>query len=116
MQRAHGQAGAFVSRLVVDRLSLAVVELDDLVASPADSRVCTTTSCTRAFDRLCSADLAPVTAFFNEASGKGSKERFFCNGEERCGQRAVCVFVCLGVWVFLLFVCACRVASRAPRE
>ena len=35
-----------------------------------------------AFGRFCSADLAPASALFNAATGKGSTHRFFTTGEE----------------------------------
>ncbi|MDP2071013.1 alkaline phosphatase PhoX [Methylotenera sp.] len=72
--RAHGQKGAFVSRWVIDAETLAVRSGADLVQNTVPAGL--------AFNRLCSADLAPQSAFFNAASGKGYAERLFLNGEE----------------------------------
>lgn len=39
-------------------------------------------SSSAALTRFCSADLPPVSAFYNTATGKGTQERIFMNGEE----------------------------------
>jgi hypothetical protein len=74
VMRAHGQKGAFVSRWVIDAETLTVRSGADLVQNTVPAGL--------AFNRLCSADLAPQSAFFNVASGKGYAERLFLNGEE----------------------------------
>ena len=84
--RAHGAKGAFVSEFVIDKATLSVLSGRDLIQNvfgwdTATQSLNTTTS-TIAFTRFCSADLAPVAAFYNKASGLGSQERIFMNGEE----------------------------------
>ena len=74
--RAHGAAGAFVSKWIIEKKTLRVLEgsdlIQDLVLVNGDS----------ALARLCSADLPPISAFYNAASGKGYDGRIFMNGEE----------------------------------
>lgn len=75
--RAHGSKGAFVSRWVVRKDTLEVVSGSDAIrtfvhaAGGAD-----------ALARLCSSDLAPVSAFFDAASGLGYGGRVYLTGEE----------------------------------
>ena len=83
--RKHFGRGAFVSRWNLDIASLKIIEGEDLikqakiwlaedkkhVVSPAYS-----------FNRLCSADLPPLSALYDVASGKGFNGRLFMNGEE----------------------------------
>ena len=81
--RAHAQKGAFVSRWVLDVESLKVQSGADLV------RATLPIGLVRPFNRLCSADLAPKSAFYNEATGKGYTGQLFLNGEEdKAGGRA----------------------------
>jgi len=88
--RDHGSQGAFVSRWVIDKSTLEVLEGDDLIKqvylwnTATDSFDLATT----AFNRLCSADLPDATAFYNAASGKGTAARIFMNGEESSSGRA----------------------------
>jgi serralysin len=82
--RDHGATGAFVSKLIIDKASLEVQQADDLSQQvflydrASDSYVETITQ----FGRLCSADLPPISAFYDAATGLGSTERIFLNGEE----------------------------------
>ncbi|MEI6713163.1 MAG: esterase-like activity of phytase family protein [Verrucomicrobiota bacterium] len=84
--RAHGAVGAFVSEWIVKKSTLRVISGSDLIKSvyPWDSvnQVSSGTASTVAFNRFCSADLPPVTAFYNSASGLGTQARLFMNGEE----------------------------------
>ena len=82
--REHGAVGAFVSRLVVDIDTLEVLGADDLgdTVYRYDAATGTFFAGTTAIGRLCSADLAPVSAFFDAASGKGTQDRIYLNGEE----------------------------------
>ena len=81
--RSHGQKGAFVSRWVIDVESLKVQSGSDLVRATMPVGV------VQGFNRLCSADLAPKSAFYNAASGKGYAGQLFLNGEEdKAGGRA----------------------------
>ena len=81
---AHGSKGAFVSKWVVNKTDLSVVSGSDLIQSV--NLWNTTTSSyapgTTAFNRFCSADLPEVSAFYNSATGLGTQERIFMNGEE----------------------------------
>jgi hypothetical protein len=82
--RAHGAKGAFVSKWVVDKDTLEVLSGSDLMQkvwtwnATTQAWVQTTT----AFNRFCSADLAPVSAFYDETTAKGTTNRLFLNGEE----------------------------------
>ncbi len=82
--RAHGSTGAFVSKWVINKSNLAVQSGSDLVQTVytwntgSSSYVQGTTQ----FNRFCSADLPPVAAFFNQATGLGTQERIFVTGEE----------------------------------
>jgi len=85
--RAHGAKGAFVSKWVVDSDTLQVLSGEDLIKKvyrwngtqwaqiPAGDPALT-------ISRLCSADLPAPSAFFDAASGLGTKERIFMDGEE----------------------------------
>jgi len=86
--RAHGTIGAFVSKWVINKSDLSVVSGADLIQNvklwngtgytihnalnPAPAPM----------GRFCSADLPPVAAFYNSATGLGTQERIFLNGEE----------------------------------
>lgn len=72
--RVHGQKGAFVSRWLIDVESLQVRSGADLVH--------TTVPAGLGFNRLCSADLAPQSAFYHAATSKGYAGLLFMNGEE----------------------------------
>ncbi|MBL7932122.1 MAG: hypothetical protein JNL60_09470, partial [Bacteroidia bacterium] len=86
---AHGQTGAYVSKLVINKSNLQVNSVSDLIQ---DVKIWTGTTYTTynsantstlaQFGRFCSGDLAKVTAFYNPASGKGTQERMLLNGEE----------------------------------
>lgn len=73
---AHGEKGAFVSRWRIDPATLRVIGGQDLI----QKAVLKTGG--PAFGRMCSADLPAVSAFYNAASGLGTAERLFMNGEE----------------------------------
>ncbi|BAQ48669.1 alkaline phosphatase PhoX [Methylobacterium aquaticum] len=82
--RAHGSAGAFVDRLVVDKASLKVLSAGDLGTSYYGFNAATGAYVqgTTALARLCSADLPAVSAFYDASTGLGTKARIFMNGEE----------------------------------
>ncbi len=82
--RAHGSKGAFVSKWVINKNNLAVVSGSDLIKKSYVWRTATNSfkDTTTAFNRFCSADLPPVSAFYNAATGMGTQERIFMNGEE----------------------------------
>lgn len=75
--RAHGAKGAFVSKWQIRKNDLEVLNGEDLIQNLV------LTSGTSTISRLCSADLAAPTAYFNRQSGKGFDEgRIFLSGEE----------------------------------
>ncbi len=87
--RAHGSIGAFVSKWVINKSTLAVVSGADLIqnvnlwnGSSYTTYNSSNTSTLAAFGRFCSADLPEVSAFFNSNSGAGTQDRIFMNGEE----------------------------------
>jgi serralysin len=87
--REHGQTGAFVSKLTIDKERLQVIQAEDLVQDVFFFNRDTDTYVedipflgTPQFGRLCSADLAPVSAFFDANTGLGTTERIFLDGEE----------------------------------
>jgi len=82
--RAHGSKGAFISEWLIRKSDLRVLSGQDLMSqvylwnSAANAYQAGTT----AFNRFCSADLAPPSAFYNSATGMGTQSRIFMNGEE----------------------------------
>jgi Bacterial protein of unknown function (DUF839) len=91
--RAHGARGAFVSKWTIRTSDLAVLEGEDLIQTlytwnPAlnggagDWQVSNTDAAPTRLNRLCSADLPPVSAFYNPATGNGYGGRLFMDGEE----------------------------------
>lgn len=75
--RAHGQKGSFVSQWTINKETLQVTKGRDLINS-----LFLDGSLSEAINRLCSADLPEVSAFYNAASGKGYSGRIFMTGEE----------------------------------
>ncbi|MCW1925668.1 choice-of-anchor J domain-containing protein [Luteolibacter arcticus] len=89
--RAHGDMGAFVSKWKIDKTTHQVVEGSDLIHSFFDWNEGSgnyVPGLDGSFDRMCSADLPPATARYHSASGKGSQEIIYFNGEETTGGRA----------------------------
>ena len=84
--RAHGQRGAFVSKWLINKETLAVVSGSDLMQRirmwDAVNQASLMTHTPFAFNRFCSGDLPAVTAFYNPATGLGTEERIYMNGEE----------------------------------
>jgi hypothetical protein len=84
--RAHGAKGAFVSKWIVNKNNLSIVSGSDLITSVygwnSTTQSLNTTSSILAFNRFCSADLPPVSAFYNPASGLGTLDRILMTGEE----------------------------------
>ena len=84
--RAHGAQGAFVSRWIIRKGDLAVLHGSDLIQEVTRWNVATASWDAPAkgvtMSRLCSADLAPVSALYDTASGLGYAGRIFLNGEE----------------------------------
>ncbi len=83
--RTHGGKGAFVSRWIINKADLSVVNISDLITNvflwdTVGSSY--TNSTTTAFNRFCAADLPVVSAFYNAGTGLGTQNRIFMNGEE----------------------------------
>ena len=79
--RKHQHKGAFVSRWVINVENLQVQTGEDLIQASVPAGL--------SFNRFCSADLAPSSAFYNATSGKGYQGQLFLNGEEdKAGGRA----------------------------
>lgn len=84
VERRHGSTGAFVSKWIIDRDTLEVVQGEDMIRRVAlwDTATDSFYNTTTQFNRFCSADLPSVGAFFNKDSGLGTKQKIFMNGEE----------------------------------
>jgi hypothetical protein len=88
--RAHGVKGAFVSKWIINKSNLSIVNGSDLIQTVklwdknTNSYITYNASTPQPtpFGRFCSADLPAVSAFYNKATGKGTQERIFMNGEE----------------------------------
>jgi hypothetical protein len=80
--RAHGQRGAFVSEWVVDKSNFKVLTGADLITNLQTWNGSSYVTATSAIGRLCSADLPEVSAFYDSASGLGTRSRIFMSGEE----------------------------------
>lgn len=86
--RAHGSAGAFVSKWTIEKNTLKVVGGSDLIQTvqlydpTANGGAGGYTAGTTAFNRLCSADLPVVSALYNAATGNGFDGKLFMSGEE----------------------------------
>jgi hypothetical protein len=85
--RDHGAKGAFVSKWIIRTDDLSVLSGEDLIQDVMVWNTTTyqfepATTAQKIFSRFCSADLAVLSAFYNEASGLGYNGRIFLNGEE----------------------------------
>ena len=90
--RAHGATGAFVSKWRIDKTTGRVLTGEDLIqwASLWSARAGAYDAAAKgvAFTRFCSGDLAPTSAFYDDASGLGHDDRLYLNGEEAGFGRA----------------------------
>lgn len=87
--RAHGSKGAFISKWTISKNDLQVISGQDLVqqvhiwnGTGYTTYNASNPSTLAAFNRLCSADLPKLSAFYNASENLGSSERIFMNGEE----------------------------------
>lgn len=88
--RAHGAAGAFVSKWVIDKTDLRAISGEDLIQQvvswdrSANNGQGGFTEPRKGvlFQRFCSADLPAPSAFYNRARRLGYDGRIFMNGEE----------------------------------
>lgn len=86
---AHGSLGSFVSRWKINKSNLSVISGADQIKNVYLWETkgyglynASNTSSKSAFNRFCSGDLAPVSAFYNSKSGNGTPNRIYLNGEE----------------------------------
>lgn len=79
---AHGATGAFVSRWVINKNTLAMVSGQDQIQTLNTVTPFTLPANAQQIGRLCSADLPVVGAFYNATTGMGTQERIFMGGEE----------------------------------
>ena len=82
--RAHGSKGAFVSKMIINKSDLSVISGSDLMQQVFlwDITTQSYTATTTAFSRFCSADLPALSAFYDAASGLGTTQHIYMNGEE----------------------------------
>jgi len=87
--RAHGSIGSFVSKWIISKSNLSVVSGSDLIqnvklwnGSGFTTYNAANPSTLARFNRFCSGDLPLPSAFFNSATGNGTPERIYMNGEE----------------------------------
>ena len=88
--RAHGSKGAFVSKWIIRKYDLAVLNGSDLIQNLKLWNTATSTyntfnisnPYTTGLNRFCSADLPKATAFYNPTTGRGTQNKIFMNGEE----------------------------------
>jgi hypothetical protein len=81
--RAHGSIGAFVEKLVIDINSLKVLSDTDLANTVFTADVSgNLVAGTTAWNRFCSGNLAEQSAFFDSATGLGTKNHIYTTGEE----------------------------------
>ena len=85
--RAHGARGSFVSKWRIRKDDLEVLHGEDLIKRVLTLSGGTWVAATgdagaNRINRLCSADLPSLSAFFNAATGKGYDGQIFMSGEE----------------------------------
>jgi hypothetical protein len=67
--RAHGAAGAFVSKWTIRKSDLTVLSGSDLITTLNLWNGTDWAPSEAAINRLCSADLAPISTFYNRGDG-----------------------------------------------
>lgn len=85
--RAHGAKGAFVSKWIIRKDNLTVLNGQDLIQNvnvwnKVTSQYEAATVAQKTFSRFCSADLPGLSAFYYAAGGVGYNDHIFMNGEE----------------------------------
>ena len=100
---AHGSLGAFVSKWIINKNTLAVVSGTDLIqnvklwtGTTYTTYNATNPSTLAAFTRFCGGDLPVVTAYYNKATGRGTQERIFMNGEESGSEGRILAHIATG--------------------
>ncbi len=99
--RAHGAAGGFVSKWVINTSTWQVVSGSDFLTSRANQMMWNGTTwaaptAAYAYLRPCSADLPALSAFYDAASATGYNGRIFLNGEETGAEGKAFAWVATG--------------------
>jgi Bacterial protein of unknown function (DUF839) len=82
IERQHGFTGAFVSHWIVRKSDLTVLHGGDQAKQVLEWKDAKFVPAEQPIGRLCSADLAQPSAFYDRSSGKGYTGRIFMDGEE----------------------------------
>lgn len=82
IMRDHGLKGSFVSKWTIDKETLTVLHGEDLMKHAFVVVSNAYVPATSPLNRLCSADLPALSAFYDRKSGAGYRGRIFMNGEE----------------------------------
>ena len=88
VNRAHGTNGGFVSKIIVAKSNLAVLNVSDLATNIQVWNGSSFVQSNTTIARLCSADLPAVSAFHFPGGSVGTPNRIFMNGEESSNGRA----------------------------
>ena len=88
--RDYGGQGAYVSSWVINKSDLSVVSGGDLIkkvygwdsTNQSVGAQITNWNSSNSFNRFCSADLSPISAYYNPATGLGTMDRIYMHGEE----------------------------------
>ncbi len=82
--RDHGFNGAFVSKWIIEKKSLTVLEGEDLMKTVKrwDNATQSYLPLAGPLSRFCSGDLPALSAFYNKKTRFGYKGRIYMNGEE----------------------------------
>ena len=80
--REHGAIGSFVSKWVINKNNFSVVSGEDLIKDVKVWNGSAYASQALAINRMCSADLPALSAFYDADSSTGYNGRIFMNGEE----------------------------------
>ncbi|MBL7974197.1 MAG: DUF839 domain-containing protein, partial [Candidatus Kapabacteria bacterium] len=101
--RAHGSTGAYVSKWIVNKKDLQILSGSDLISKvnlwngSGYTTYSTTSPMPVGFSRFCSADLAQPSAYYNTATGLGTQERLYLNGEESGTEGRAFAHIATGV-------------------
>ncbi len=82
VMREHGAIGSFISKWIIEKSDLSVVSGADLIENMNLWTGGSYVPSNYAINRMCSADLPEISAFYNAQSGLGYNDRLFMNGEE----------------------------------
>ena len=96
--REHGSIGSFVAKLTINKATLEVTHAEDLAKDVFlyNSATNSYLEGTTAWNRFCSGDLPPVSAFYNAATGNGTQDLIYLTGEEAGAEGRAFAFVTTG--------------------